>query len=340
MRRWVVLLGIVSALAAAWAALAPATNLPAVRPKVSGMVARTLPSVVSITTRRIKQGEFNRRVVSAAMGSGVIVDAQGYILTNEHVLRGAEVIKVTLADGRSFRGSLVGADRFTDLAVIKVEASGLKALGLGDSSTLRIGDPVVAIGSPLWIEGGPTVTTGVISGKGRSMEEPDEPEQPVLHDLLQTDAAINSGNSGGPLLNLSGEVIGINTAVMESAHGIGFVIPINNAKPIYTALRDGRPLVRPSLGVVAVSMTPQLAFVNDSRVEHGVLVVRVEPGPAVAAGLRSDDVIVAVAGERVADLHAYHTALFKWQPGDRVPLMIWRAGDTLRLTVTLAEEKA
>jgi serine protease Do len=303
------------------------------------MVAKALPSVVSITTRRIGRGEFNRRVVSAAMGSGVVVDPDGYILTNEHVVRGAEVIKVTLADGRSLNGSLVGVDRFTDLAVVKVAGAGLKALRLGDSSTLRISDPVVAIGSPLWIEGGPSVTTGVVSGKGRSMEEPDDPDQPMLHDLLQTDAAINSGNSGGPLLNLSGEVIGINTALIESAHGIGFAIPINNAKPIYRALREGRRLVRPSLGVVAVSMTPQLAFVNDSQVERGALVVRAEPGgPAEAVGLRPDDVILALGDDAVADLHHFHEALFRRRVGDGVSLVVWRAGETLRLTATLAEE--
>ncbi|MFB3819953.1 MAG: S1C family serine protease, partial [Candidatus Methylomirabilales bacterium] len=288
---------------------------------IPAMVAKTLPSVVSITTRRIEQDEFNKRIRSAAMGSGVIVDGRGYVLTNEHVVRGAEVIKVTLTDGRSFTGELIGADRFTDLAVVKIPGTGFRSLPLGDSSRLRIGQTVVAVGSPLWIEGGPTVTVGVISGTGRSMEEPDEPEQATLHDLLQTDAAINSGNSGGPLLNLAGQVVGINTAVMESAHGIGFVIPINNAKPVYADLLKGRRVVRPSLGLVAVSLTPQLAFANDYRVERGALVVKVEPGtPAAAAGLRPDDVILAVGDEAVEDLHHYHAALFKRKPGDRVHL--------------------
>jgi S1-C subfamily serine protease len=304
------------------------------------MVARALPAVVSITTRRIEQGEFNKRIRSAAMGSGLIVDPRGYILTNEHVIRAADQIKVTLTDGRSFTGELIGADRFTDLAVVKIAGARFRSLPLGDSSRLRIGQTVVAVGSPLWIEGGPTVTVGVISGTGRSMEEPDEPEQATLHDLLQTDAAINSGNSGGPLLNLAGQVVGINTAVMESAHGIGFVIPINKAKPVYADLLEGRRIVRPSLALVAVSLTPQLAFANDYRVERGALVVKVEPGtPAAAAGLRPDDVILAVGDEAVDDLHDYHAVLFKRKPGDRVPITVWRAGETLRLTPTLGEER-
>jgi S1-C subfamily serine protease len=327
---------VVAVLAFAAAGLAasggPAAGVP-------DMVERALPSVVSITTRRIEQDEFNTRIRSASMGSGIIVDARGYILTNEHVIRGAQVIKVTLTDGRSFQGELIGADRFTDLAVLRIRGAAFTELPLGQSSLLRIGQPVVAIGSPLWIEGGPTVTMGVISGTGRSMEEPDEPEQATLHGLLQTDAAINSGNSGGPLLNFAGEVVGVNTTVMESAHGIGFVIPIDSVRPVYGEILGGRRIIRASLGLVAVSLTPQLAFANDYPVERGALVVKVAAGtPAEAAGLRPEDVIVAVGDDDVNDLHHYHAALFKRKPGDRVPLTIWRAGKTLRVVSTLAEE--
>jgi S1-C subfamily serine protease len=282
------LLGIFAALMLLASAAPDGTaGIPVGRAGVPDMLEKALPAVVSITTRRIEQDEFNKRIRSAALGSGVIVDTRGYILTNEHVIRGAEIIKVTLTDGRRFEAALIGADRFTDLALLKIGATGLKALPLGDSSRLRIGETVVAIGSPLWIEGGPTVTVGVLSGMGRSMEEPDGAGQSTLHDLLQTDAAINSGNSGGPLLNLAGQVVGINTAIMESAHGIGFVIPVNNAKPIYRELLQGRRLIRPSLGVVAVSLTPQLAFVNDYPIEQGALVVKVgtarRPPPSVCS---------------------------------------------------------
>ena len=183
--------------------------------EVPRIVARALPAVVSITARRIERDQFNKSLPKAGLGSGVILDRHGHILTNNHVVEGFEEFKVTLPDGRTFRGTLVGGDFFTDLAVLEIEGRNLRALPLGDSSKLAIGETVIAIGSPLWIEGGPTVTVGVISGKGRSMEEADEPDQPMLHDLLQTDAAINPGNSGGPLLNLKGEVVGINTAVHD-----------------------------------------------------------------------------------------------------------------------------
>ena len=327
-------------LVSGWTFSVQAGTQPAMRSGVPAIVARVLPSVVSITTRRIETDQFNKPVPKAGLGSGVIVDKRGYILTNNHVVEGFEEFKVTLPDGRTFRGTLVGGDRFTDLAVLRIEGKNLRALPLGDSDKLAIGESVIAIGSPLWIEGGPTVTVGVISGKGRSMEEPDEPDQPMLHDLLQTDAAINPGNSGGPLLNLAGQVIGINTAIISSAHGIGFAIAINNAKPVLQALLASGRIVRPTMGVVAVSVTPQLAFSNDLKVERGALVVRVEPeGPAEAVGLRSDDVIVAFAGEVVEDLHHFHAMLAGRKPGETVEVTVWRGGQTITVRPNLREDK-
>jgi len=255
-------------------------------------------------------------------------------------VEGFEEFKVTLPDGRTFRGSLVGGDRFTDLAVLKIDGKGLRPLPLGDSSRLKIGETVIAIGSPLWIEGGPTVTVGVISGKGRSMEEPDEPDQPMLHNLLQTDAAINPGNSGGPLLNLRGEVIAVNTAIIPSAHGIGFAIPINDAKPVLKKLLAIGRIVRPSMGVVAVSVTPQLAFTNDLKVESGALVVRVDKdGPAETAGIKSDDVIIAFGGDMVGDLHHFHALLADRKPGETVEVTVWRNGEALTFRPVLVEDK-
>jgi serine protease Do len=307
---------------------------------IPAIVARVLPSVVSITTRRIETDQFNKPVPKAGLGSGVIVDRRGHVLTNNHVVEGFDEFKVTLPDGRTFRGTLVGGDRFTDLAVLKIEGRDLRALPLGDSDRLAIGETVIAIGSPLWIEGGPTVTVGVISGKGRSMEEPDEPDQAMLHNLLQTDAAINPGNSGGPLLNLRGEVVAINTAIIPSAHGIGFAIPINNAKPVLKVLLTAGRIVRPSMGVVAVSATPQLAFTNDLKVESGALVVRVEKGgPAEAVGLRPDDVIIAFNGNGVEDLHHFHALLAERNPGETVEVTVWRDGETLTFSPVLGEDR-
>jgi len=319
---------------------AHAGTRPAKQTDIPAIVARVLPSVVGITTRRIERDQFNKPVPKAGLGSGVIVDRQGHILTNNHVVEGFEEFKVTLPDGRTFRGTLVGGDRFTDLAVLKIEGRDLRALPLGDSNRLAIGETVIAIGSPLWIEGGPSVTVGVISGKGRSMEEPDEPDQPMIHDLLQTDAAINPGNSGGPLLNLKGEVVAINTAIIPSAHGIGFAIPINNAKPVLKALLAAGRIVRPSMGVVAVSVSPQLAFTNDLKVESGALVVRVEKGgPAEAVGLKPDDVIVAFGGKVVEELHHFHALLAEQKPGDTVEVTVWRDGQTLTFSPVLREDK-
>ena len=310
------------------------------RNEIPRIVARALPAVVSITTRRIERDQFNKLVPKAGLGSGVIVDQRGHILTNNHVVEGFEEFKVTLPDGRTFQATLAGGDYFTDLAVLKIDGKNLRALPLGDSATLAIGETVIAVGYPLWIEGGPTVTVGVLSGTGRSMEEPDDPHQAALHDLLQTDAAINPGNSGGPLLNLRGEVVGINTAYMDSAHGIGFVIPINNAKPVMKILLEHGRIVRPTLKMAAVSVTPQLAFTNTLPVEHGVQVVKVLPGgPAEAAGLQPDDVIVQLQGVKVQDLQHFHMLLMRQKPGDEVSLVIRRGDDTARVSAILAADR-
>jgi S1-C subfamily serine protease len=196
---------------------------------------------------------------------------------------------------------------------------------------------VIAIGSPLWIEGGPTVTVGVVSALGRSMEEPG---LPILHDLIQTDAAINPGNSGGPLLNLAGQVVGINTAVIRSAHGIGFAISVNSARPVLRALLETGRVARRSLGVTAVSVTPQVAYVNDLPIERGALVVRVDPGgPGEAAGLQPGDVIRSVAGEVVKDLHHFHESLNRRKAGEAVEVTVWREGETLTLRPVVGEEQ-
>ena len=319
---------LVSATAEAGPDITPASAVPA-------MVRRALPAVVSITTREIATNQFNQRIFTRGLGSGFIVARDGYILTNSHVVDGAEEIKVTLTDERRFRAVLVGSDRFTDLAVLKIEARNLPTLALADANRVAVGDPVVAIGSPLWIEGGPTVTAGVVSALGRSMEEPG---LPILHNLIQTDAAINSGNSGGPLLNLAGRVVGINTAIIPSAHGIGFAISASGARPVVRALIASGRIVRPALNVSAVSVTPQVAYANDLPMARGALVTRVDEGSnAAAAELRDGDVITAVGGYPVKDLHHLHEAIERNRIGDTVALTVWRAGRTLTLTAVLEE---
>ena len=303
---------------------------------VPRIVAHAVPAVVSITTRQIEYDQFNQPASTRGLGSGFLLDRVGHVLTNHHVVDGAEEIKVALADGRVFRAALVGADRFTDLAVLKIKGRGLPALKLGASSKLAVGETVVAIGSPLWIEGGPTVTVGVVSALGRTMEQPG---LPMLHNLIQTDAAINPGNSGGPLLNLSGEVVGINTAVIASAHGIGFAISTSTIKPIVATLLAHGRVVRASLGVVAVSVTPQVAYANELPMERGALVVRIEPGGGgEAAGLQAGDVITAIAGKPVRDLHQFHEVLSRHRVGEAIGISVWRDGQTLTLEPVLREE--
>jgi S1-C subfamily serine protease len=314
-----------------------ARSHPEGRVGIPAMVARILPAVVSITTRQIERDQFNQPVPVRGLGSGVIVDRKGYIFTNNHVVEGAEQIKVTLPDERVFTGRLVGADPFSDLAVVKIDGQNLPVAPLGDSSKLAIGETVVAIGSPLWIEGGPTVTVGVVSALGRSMEQPD---LPLLHNLIQTDAAINPGNSGGPLLNLAGRVIGINTAVIPSAHGIGFAISMNTARPILRALIAKGRIVRPSLGLVAVSLTPQIAYANELPIERGALVVRLEEGgPAEVAGVRPGDIVTSIGRGAVKDLHHFHELLFRRKAGEAVDVTLWREGQTLTLRAVLGNER-
>ena len=302
---------------------------------VPRMVARALPSVVSIITREIGRDQFNQPAATGGLGSGFILDRE-HVLTNNHVIVGADDIKVSLTDGRVFRATLVGADRFTDLAVLKVEGKNLPALRLGNSASLRVGESVVAIGSPLWIEGGPTVTKGVVSALGRSMEQPG---LPILHDLIQTDAAINPGNSGGPLLDMKGRVVGINTAVIASAHGIGFAISISTAKPVVQELIAKGRIMRASLGLTAVSVTPQLAWAIDLPIERGVLVLRVEAGGAAAvAGLEPGDVVTSIAGVAVANLHHLHAVLSRHRIGGMVDVTAWRAGQMITIPAILTEE--
>ena len=315
---------------------AEARSHPEGRVGVPGMVARVLPSVVSITTRQIERNQFNQPVPTRGLGSGFIIDGHGHVLTNNHVTDGAEDIKVALTDGRVFRAVLVGADRFTDLAVLRIEGKSLPAIPLGDSARLAVGETVVAIGSPLWIEGGPTVTAGVVSALGRSMEQPG---LPTLHNLIQTDAAINPGNSGGPLLNVKGQVVGINTAMIPSAHGIGFAISSGTAKPVVRELIAHGRVVRPSLRIDAVSLTRQLAYTNELPIDRGALVIRVEgAGAGQAAGIEPGDVITSVGGKPIIDLHHLHEELARHRIGESVDVAVWRDGQTVTLRPRLEEE--
>jgi S1-C subfamily serine protease len=281
--------------------------------------------------------------VPAGTGTGVVFDPRGYILTNSHVIRGggttaADRITVTLWDDRSFDARVIDDDPLNDLAVVKIEASGLPAARVGDSDRLVVGEPVVAIGHALALPGGPTVSTGVVSALGRSI---DAPTGVTLPNLIQTDAAINPGNSGGPLLNARGDVIGINTAGATGAHGIAFAVAINTAKPAMESVVATGRVRRPLLGVTVLgTITPAIARANGLPAERGVMVQVPDPNsPAGRAGLRDGDIVVAADGQDVRSSPELLAAIRKHQPGDRLQLRVVRApGAHTDLTVTLGEQ--
>ena len=301
------------------------------------------PAVVHIATAVVRQDQFLRPVpVQAGVGTGVIFDARGYILTNSHVVQNPEgggparAIRVTLADDRTFEAQVVDDDPANDLAVLKIDAPNLRPARLGDSDRLQVGEPVVAIGHALALPGGPTVSTGVVSALGRSIQEPNGI---TLPNLIQTDAAINPGNSGGPLLNANAEVIGINTAGAAQAEGINFAVAINQAKPaVESVVATGR-VVRPFLGVqVLGAVTPAIARANDLPADRGVMVAPSPNGPAARAGVREGDIIVAVDGREVRSAPELLEAIRRHKPGDQIRLRIVRArGAATEVTATLTE---
>ncbi|MDP9271164.1 MAG: trypsin-like peptidase domain-containing protein [Chloroflexota bacterium] len=304
---------------------------------ITAAVAKVSPAVVTI---QVSSG-----FGSGGSGSGFIFNANGWILTNRHVVQGASQIKVILADSRSFTGTVYGIDTLTDLAIVKINASGLPTAPIGSSEDLVQGQLAIAIGNPLGTFEN-TVTTGVISGLGRQITAGDAGNQSSeqLNDLIQTDAAINPGNSGGPLLNSEGEVIGVNTATSGSAQGIGFSIPIDTAKTIMAEALAGKTLARPWIGVYFQPVTKQLATDDHLSVDHGALIGAPSNGaatgivagsPAAAAGLKDGDVITAVDGQTVDTSHDLASRIVLHNPGDRVTLTVQRGSSSVQLSLTL-----
>jgi Do/DeqQ family serine protease len=270
-------------------------------------------------------------------GSGVIVDKEGYILTNNHVVEGAEKVKVRLNDGREFTATVKGQDSRTDLAVLYIKAKDLPAAALGDSDKLEVGEWAIAIGSPFGLEH--TVTVGVISAKGRSGLGTG-----TYEDFIQTDASINPGNSGGPLINIDGEVIGINAMIIQPGTGIGFAIPINMAKQIWNDLIKYGKFVRPWLGISAQDLTPEMMEYFKVKEKEGVLVGQVYPGTgAEKAGLASGDIIKSVDDKAVKNVNELVKEIqSNKKVGQKVRLSIIRDGKpmTIELTTTAMPEKA
>ncbi len=286
--------------------------------------------------RRLPEEPRERRYEQQGLGSGVILSADGYILTNNHVVEGSDAVEIVTADRRTLEAEILGTDPQTDIAVLKVEAEDLPAAALGDSDDLEVGEWVLAVGNPFSEALGHTVTAGIVSAKGRANLRLAEYE-----DFIQTDAAINPGNSGGALVNTRGQVIGINTAIASQTggyQGVGFAIPINMAQSVMEQLVSSGRVVRGHLGVSIQDLTPDLAEGMGVPGREGALVASVQEGtPAAAAGLERGDVITAVEGKPVTDTVELRNRIASTAPGTEVRLKILRNGEERSVRVTLDE---
>lgn len=301
--------------------------------KVLDILDKVSKSVVNISTVRMVHHMFYQAVPVEGMSSGTIIDSKGHILTNNHVVGGAQKIGVTLWNGEILEGKIVGSCAVHDTAVIKVNAKDLPAAELGDSDKLRVGQRVYAIGNPFGLAGGPTVTSGVISAVNRTIES----RRGLIENLVQTDAAINPGNSGGPLVDIEGKVVAINTAIIPFAQGIGFAIPVNLAKKCTNEIIANGIPSRPWLGIVGLSITDELARYYDLPLDYGVLVTRVaEDSPAENSGIADGDIILRMDGKniyRIEDLlHEIHSRKI----GDRVEIAVFRRGREYKFEVKLS----
>jgi len=311
------------------------------------------PAVANIVTRAVEYDFFFNPVPVAGAGSGFLIDSRGYILTNFHVVQDAQTIEVTLGDQTRYPAKFIGADQRNDVALVKIEPRGgkLATLPMGDSAALQVGQRVLAIGNPFGFQS--TLTTGVVSALGRTVQTS---QTTFIDEAIQTDAAINQGNSGGPLLNSHGEVIGINSAIFTpsgTTAGIGFAIPINTAKLIAQDLISTGRVHRALLGVEVRALWPGLAEALDLPVAEGLLIERVTSGgPAERAGLRGGsriaaagmrkiliggDVLVAVDGQKMASQLDLNLFMNRKRPGDAVSATIYRGQQKMDISVTLGE---
>jgi S1-C subfamily serine protease len=314
---------------------------------------RVSPAVVNITSTAVAFDFFYGPVPQEGQGSGFVIDKEGHILTNYHVVANARQVEVTMSNKKKYKAEVIGLDRSHDLAVIKIDAPNLQPAVLGDSSQLQVGQKVYAIGNPFGLSG--TMTRGIVS----SIRSVREPEGGFIDEAIQTDAAINPGNSGGPLLNSRGDVIGINTMIASSvgqSAGIGFAIPVNAAKAVLNDLVTYGRVRRPSLGIRPLPIGPELADELGLPADYGLLILQVVPGGAAEeAGLRGGnqraylgntpimlggDLIVGINGERVEDAQDLAHAMNNLKAGDTITVNIWRGKKKLDVKVTLQEVRA
>jgi serine protease DegQ len=270
-----------------------------------------------------------------SLGSGVIVSEQGFVLTNNHVVEGGDLIELVLQDGRKFSAKIVGADPETDLAVLRIAADNLPAITLGNDETLQVGDAVLAIGNPFGVTN--TVTSGIVSALGRNQLGINS-----FENFIQTDAAINPGNSGGALIDTSGNLIGINTAIFSSrtggALGIGFAIPVSLAKPVMEQIIQTGQVTRGYIGVGFAELTPQMIRVLDAKTDKGAVIGEVVPGgPAERAGLQRGDIVVAINNKPTANVTSLRNQISELPPGTRAPVKVARGANEVTLEVEVAK---
>ncbi|SHI74163.1 serine protease, S1-C subfamily, contains C-terminal PDZ domain [Geosporobacter subterraneus DSM 17957] len=305
---------------------------------VSAVAKKAMPSVVGITTQTVRQDFFFGEIRDSGVGTGVIIDSRGYILTNAHVVDNgsASAVTVLFHDGSKKEAKVLWSDPALDLAVIKVDGVKVIPADLGDSEKLEVGEIAIAIGNPLGLQFERTVTSGIISGLGRRI---DISRNETIEDLIQTDASINPGNSGGPLLNSKGEVIGINTAKIQSGEGLGFAIPINIAKPIVDQFIEKGTFSKVYMGIKGVDVEVfERSMGTELSVDKGVYVVEITKGsPAARGGLKSGDVIVALEDKEITTMSQLVRQMYRYRPGEQIEVKIVRDGENKTLKITLEQ---
>ena len=288
-------------------------------------IEKVSKSAVNISTIKLVHNIFYQAVPVGGMGSGTIIDSKGLILTNNHVVGGAQKINVTLGNNEVLEGTIVGSCAIHDIAVVKVNGNkrNLQAAELGDSDKIRVGQRVYAIGNPFGLAGGPSVTSGVISAINRTIES----DRGLIENLVQTDASINPGNSGGPLVDVTGKVIAINTAIIPFAQGIGFAIPINSAKSCTDEIVTEGGAKRPWLGIMGLTLTREIARYYGLPVNRGVLVTRIADGsPAEAAGMAEGDIILEISNVETNKIEDLVNEIQRRKIGDVVRILALRNG--------------
>ncbi len=312
------------------------TKLSAARDTPAVRVAQSVgPTVVGITNKAVARDVFNRRIESTGVGSGVIFKSDGYIVTNNHVIEGARELIVSLADGRTVNGELVGADDMTDIAVVKIDAKDLPTATFGNSDEVVVGEPAIAIGNPMGLEFQGSVTVGVISALNRTLELSDRRVT-----LFQTDAAISPGNSGGALVNADGEIIAINSAKLsaDGVEGMGFAIPINTVQTIVNELLEKGYVARPYLGVTIFDKPTAARYGYQLTIDKGVYVFQVRlDSPAGRSGLERGDVILSIDGKEVNSVSEVRNEVASHKVGDKIKLKLERNGSESEIELTLEE---